>query len=84
MNVADVLHRITVALDQAGIPCMLTGSLASACYGAPRSTQDIDVVIVATPVQLRRLVQVLASDKYYVDLDAALEAHKQQTMVQRG
>ncbi len=59
---------------------MLTGSLASAYYGAPRSTQDIDVVVAATPVQLRRLVQLLPSDKYYVDLDAALEAHKRQTM----
>jgi uncharacterized nucleotidyltransferase DUF6036 len=80
MNVADVLYRIAVVLDEAGIPCMLTGSLASAYYGAPRSTQDIDVVIAATPVQLRRLVQLLPSDKYYVDLDAALEAHKRQTM----
>jgi hypothetical protein len=79
MNVADVLHRITVVLDEAGIPWMLTGSLASAYYGAPRSTQDIDVVIAATPVQLRRLVQLLPSDKYYVDLDAVLEAHKRRT-----
>ncbi|MBZ5656951.1 MAG: hypothetical protein LAO56_16930 [Acidobacteriia bacterium] len=54
--------------------------MASAYYGAPRSTQDIDVVIAATPVQLRRLVQLLPSDEYYVDLDAALEAHKRQTM----
>jgi hypothetical protein len=59
---------------------MLTGSLASAYYGAPRSTQDIDLVIAATPVELRWLAQFLPSDKYYVDLDAALEAHKRQPM----
>jgi hypothetical protein len=81
MNVPEVLHRITVVLDEAGIPLMLPGSLASAYYGAPRSTQDIDVVIAATPVQLRRLVQLLPSDKYYVDLDAVLEAHKRRTML---
>jgi hypothetical protein len=80
MNVADVLRRISVALEQAGIPYMLTGSLASAYYGAPRSTQDIDVVIAATPVQLRTLVQLLPRDEYYVDLDAALEAHQRQSL----
>ncbi len=59
---------------------MLSGSFASASYGAPRSTQDIDFVIAATPSQLRVLIQELPSDQYYVDSDAALEAHKQQSL----
>jgi hypothetical protein len=80
MSVAGVFHRITAALDRASIPYMLAGSFASAYYGAPRTTQDIDVVVAATPDQLRTFVQLLARDEYYVDLDAALEAHKRQTM----
>jgi hypothetical protein len=59
---------------------MLAGSFASAYYGALRTTQDIDVVVAATPDQLRTFVQLLARDESYVDLDAALEAHKRQTM----
>ena len=59
---------------------MLSGSFASAYYGAPRSTQDIDLVIAATPAQLRAFVQGLPSNEYYVDLDAALEAHKRQSL----
>ncbi len=59
---------------------MLSGSFASAYYGAPRSTQDIDLVIVATPSQLRAFVQGLPSSEYYVDLDAALQAHKRQSL----
>jgi hypothetical protein len=42
MSVPEAFQRITAALDQAGIPYMLSGSFASAYYGAPRSTQDID------------------------------------------
>jgi hypothetical protein len=49
MSVSDVFARIKSALDSAGVGYMLSGSFASASYGAPRSTQDIDFVIAATP-----------------------------------
>jgi len=80
MSLPDVFRRITAALDQAGIVYMLTGSFASAHYGAPRSTQDIDLVIEATAPQLRTLLHSLPSDEYYVDLDAALEAHRRESL----
>lgn len=80
MSVPEVFPRITSALDRAGIDYMLAGSFASAYYGAPRSTQDIDFVISTTAEQLRTFVQLLSEDKYYVDLDAALQARKQQSM----
>lgn len=80
MSVPAVFQRITAALDQTGIAYMLSGSFASAYYGAPRSTQDIDLVVEATPSQLRAFIQGLSRDEYYVDLDAALEAHTRQSM----
>jgi hypothetical protein len=80
MSVSDVFLRITTALDQAGIAYMLSGSFASAYYGTPRSTRDIDLVIEATPAQLRALVQSLPGERYYVDLDAALQAQKRQSL----
>jgi len=55
MKVTEVFQRITAALEQAGIPYMLTGSFASAYHGAPRTTQDIDLVIEATPAQFKLL-----------------------------
>jgi hypothetical protein len=76
MSAPEVFREITAALDQAGIAYMLTGSFASAYYGAPRSTQDIDLVIEANPEQLRALVRILPGGRYYADLDAALEAHR--------
>jgi hypothetical protein len=80
MSVQDVLKRITTALDRAGIGYMLTGSFASAHYGAPRSTQDIDFVIEATAAEVQAFVEALPRSEYYVDLDAALEAHRRQSM----
>jgi hypothetical protein len=49
MSIQDVLQRIILALDQAGIAYMLSGSFASAYYGASRSTQDIDFVSMRVP-----------------------------------
>ncbi|MFZ0861828.1 MAG: hypothetical protein WAN18_14170 [Candidatus Sulfotelmatobacter sp.] len=80
MSVPEVFQRITAALHQAGIAYMLTGSFASAHYGAPRSTQDIDLVIEATAEQLRTFVQSLPSNQYYADLDAALESHRRESL----
>lgn len=64
MSAPEVLRRITTALNQAGITYMLTGSFASAHYGAPRSTQDIDLVIEASAAQLRTFIHNLPSDEY--------------------
>jgi len=80
MSVVETLLRITAALDKAGVAYMISGSYASAYYGAPRSTQDIDFVIEADPAQLRMFVQSLPTQGYYVDLDAALAAHGRRSM----
>lgn len=69
---ADIFRRLVDVLEACGIPYMLTGSFASSYYGAPRGTQDIDIVITATPDQLRALVAQFPRDTYYVDETAAL------------
>jgi hypothetical protein len=80
MSIPEVLSKITAALDRSGIAYMLTGSFASAHYGLPRSTQDIDFVIEGTAAQLRTFVQSLPSEEYYADLDAALEALRRESV----
>ena len=39
MSLTEFLHRVIRILDEAGVPYMLTGSLASAFYAIPRATQ---------------------------------------------
>ena len=80
MNAGDVFRRLTSALERADIAYMLSGSFASAFYGATRSTQDIDLVIEADPTKLEALTRQLPPEEYYVDLNAALEAHKQRSL----
>jgi hypothetical protein len=74
VSLASFLALIARSLRAADIPFMLTGSLAAAYYGAPRATQDVDLVIESQPDSLRQLVDGLRSAGLYVDLDAALEA----------
>jgi len=80
MSLPEVLQRITTMLDEAGVAYMLTGSFASAYYGSPRSTQDIDLIIAGTLEELRKFVESLPVGKYYADLDAAIEAYQKQSM----
>lgn len=80
MSLQDALARIVYAFDHCEIAYMLTGSFASVHYGSPRSTQDIDFVIVASDDQLRRFVASLSAGQYYADVDAALEANRRHSM----
>jgi hypothetical protein len=48
MSVEQVFRKVQSALDEAGVPYMITGSFASSVYGEPRASKDIDVVIAPT------------------------------------
>lgn len=72
---SELLARIAGLLDVAGIPYMLTGSFASTLFGAPRTTQDIDVVIAPTLGSLERFLHGLPEQEYYVSREAAREAY---------
>jgi hypothetical protein len=75
-----VLRRVLQALGAADVPYMLTGSLASAFHGAPRTTQDIDIVIAPTLGSLERFLRQFPSESYYVSRDAALAAYGSEGM----
>lgn len=77
MSLAAFLSLVTQALNKSGVPFMVTGSLASAYYGTPRATQDIDVVVSPTWEQLDRLVEELERTGLYVSREAAREAIEQ-------
>jgi hypothetical protein len=74
VSLASFLALIARSLRDADIPFMLTGSLAAAYYGAPRATQDIDLVIESQSGNLSQFVEALRAAGLYVDLEAALEA----------
>ena len=76
----SVIQRFAALLEASGIPYMLTGSFASGFHGAPRATQDIDIVISPNLSSLNRFLRLLPDDQYYVSQDAALEAYSRETL----
>jgi hypothetical protein len=76
----EVLRRVVAALDDAGVPYMVTGSLASSLHGAPRSTQDIDVVVAPDRESLERLLDSFPASEYYVSRNSALTALRESSM----
>ena len=74
MGLSDYLGRLVGLLDAAGVPYMVSGSVASAVHGEPRATQDVDLVVDLNAENLRRLLQVLPEDAYYVSSEAAESA----------
>jgi hypothetical protein len=70
----ELLATIIDRLERAGIPYMVTGSLASSYHGEPRATRDVDIVIDPDADGLGRLVDSLIAAGFYVDRDVALDA----------
>jgi hypothetical protein len=74
-----VLKLVTVRLDAAGIPYMLTGSLASGHYAEPRMTRDIDLVVELEPADAGRLVTLFAAE-FDVDENSVRRAIERPSM----
>jgi hypothetical protein len=68
------LARVVEALERAGIPYMVSGSVVSSYQGAPRMTHDVDIVIDVPSQSASRLVDALSAPDSYLDADAVSEA----------
>jgi len=74
LSAESTLRLAAETLDEIGIPYMVTGSLASAFYGEPRSTQDLDIVVPADEPRLQRLAERLRDAGLYCEAGAVSEA----------
>ena len=72
-DLLDVLRIVTSRLELAGVPFMVSGSLALGYYAQPRMTRDIDVVAELDDEGVHRVVAAFASD-FYCDEDAIRRA----------
>lgn len=61
-------------MEETGVPFMLTGSLAASFHGAPRATQDVDLVVEPNESALLGLASFLREQSFYVSDDAVREA----------
>jgi hypothetical protein len=58
------IELIDARLGSAGVPYMLTGSVAMTFYAVPRMTRDVDLVVECDIASLDRLVDLFAADCY--------------------
>ena len=80
MSQQALLKHIVEALDGAGIPYMLTGSLVSSLQGEPRATHDIDLVVDIATGAVARVTQALSAPEVYLDEHAVGDATRRRTM----
>jgi len=60
----EVVFKVIAALEQLGIPYLISGSFASALYGLARYTNDADLVAEIKVEQTADLFQALEQDFY--------------------
>jgi hypothetical protein len=80
VSLRDAFRNVRDALENVGVPYMVTGSIASSVHGIPRATQDIDVVIEPTRDQLLALMRRFVEPSYDADVDDALDAFRRRSM----
>lgn len=75
----DVLKSVTAQLEGAGIPYMVTGSMAANFYAVPRMTRDIDLVVELSERDVDRVTR-LFQQEYYIDRDMVQQAVRDHAM----
>lgn len=79
INELEVLKIVVKRLESAGIPYMVTGSIAANFYTTPRMTRDIDIVIEVEESDVEKLFALFSND-FYVDKDSIRNAVRNKRM----
>lgn len=74
MSQQELLKRVVRALEDAGIPYMVSGSIASSLQGEPRSTHDIDLVVAIQEAAAKTLAGGFSPPDFYLDEESIVEA----------
>lgn len=77
MDQAELLKVVVGILESQSIPYMIVGSFASAAYGEPRFTQDIDIVVDLRSGQVGPLCDAFPGNEFYCSRPAAEQAVSQ-------
>ncbi len=87
MEQSELMGLIINALESSGAPYMITGSQASAYYGEPRFTRDIDVVAEMKNNQIDNFIKFFPEDEFYCDEEmrtAAIKTNSQFNIIHSG
>lgn len=77
MTQTELLRFAMTLLERLNIPYAIVGSFATAVWGDPRMTRDIDIVVQLAGDKVQELCTAFPSDDFYVSQRAAQEAISQ-------
>ena len=66
MEDPDLLSLFVAPLERCGIGYMISGSVASALYGEPRTTLDVDIAVHLTAATAGALARAFPDSDYYL------------------
>ena len=75
-----IAGRVSALLESFGMPCSVGGSVASSLAGEPRSSLDVDIVVLFEPSRIDELAAALDRD-FYVPRAALARAAAEKTSV---
>ena len=74
MNQHELLRFTVNVLESIQVKYFVVGSFASAVYGEPRSTHDIDIVVELNPKSVEAICDAFPSPEFYCSREAARAA----------
>lgn len=74
MSQQKLLSEVVAALNECGIPYMVTGSIASSLFGEPRATHDVDLVVELERRHVDELLRRFAEPDYFLQRSSMMEA----------
>jgi hypothetical protein len=80
MSQPELLKKVIIVLDKANIDYMATGSIVSSLQGEPRSTHDIDLVVLLEKSMIKELLKAFPPPNYYLDEATILDAMNRREM----
>lgn len=75
----ELTARVACSLERVGVNYFVTGSFASMIYGEPRTTNDIDIVVLVKLGEVHPLLAEFPQPEFYLDEHALREAMAQET-----
>lgn len=82
MTIQKFIIQIASVLDQLKIPYLITGGVAVSCWGKPRYTADVDIVVeIESSDKVEGLIGLLKkkSPNSYADRDSAIDAFRRKS-----
>ena len=80
MSQSELLIFVLAQLNKNHVPYMVTGSVVSSLQGEPRSTHDIDIVVLLEVQTAPLLAALFPKDAFYISTDSIIDAIERRNM----